>query len=439
MTDSPRKVLIIAYYFPPMGLSGVQRTAKFVKYLSKYGWQPTVLTVAPTGYYAADESLLREVEESGVRIIRTSSLDPNRLFKGKGVVKMPSEPVRKFLQFLGDTFFIPDTKIGWKFKAVRRASQLLKSEQFDLIFATAPPQTGFLVGTKLKKRFNLPLIIDYRDAWLEYPFKYFPTPLHRMLHRRLEKKVLKATERVIVTHRRVKEAILRKNVSLGHHDVVIISQGYDPEDFEQSAEVRPGSTRTMRIVHAGTFYAGRNPATLFQALAKLIKETPSMRGRIEISLIGNTRREDQQLVTKLGLQNDVTFHGYLEHKETARKLMTADVAWFVLDNDFQSPGKLYEYFGARKPILASVVEGYTKQLIQESGAAVCVPPTDVAAHQQALRDLFAKFEKKKLGKVPETFAERFNRVNLTGELVKHFESMMDIDRHAFVKMEGVPA
>jgi hypothetical protein len=125
MKSDFRKVLVIAYYFPPMGLSGVQRTAKFMKYLPKYGWKPTVLTVSPTGYYAVDTTLLEEVEQAGTEIVRASSLDPNRLFKSQGVVKMPSERVRKILQFAGDTVFVPDTKIGWKSKALKAATDLL--------------------------------------------------------------------------------------------------------------------------------------------------------------------------------------------------------------------------------------------------------------------------------------------------------------------------
>ncbi|MBI3579799.1 MAG: glycosyl transferase family 1, partial [Ignavibacteriales bacterium] len=108
MKHELRKVLVIAYYFPPMGLSGVQRTAKFVKYLPQYGWKPTVLTVTPTGYYAMDDSLLKEVEQAGTEILRASSLDPNRFFRKQGVVKMPSEGVRKMLQFAGDATFFPD-------------------------------------------------------------------------------------------------------------------------------------------------------------------------------------------------------------------------------------------------------------------------------------------------------------------------------------------
>ena len=120
MTDRQRNVLYIAYYFPPLGLSGVQRTLKFVKYLPLYGWKPTVLTVGPTGYYAFDESLLKEIEEAQVNVIRTGSLDLNHMMRGKGTVRMPSETMRRILQYFGDLILIPDTKIGWRRKAIRQ-------------------------------------------------------------------------------------------------------------------------------------------------------------------------------------------------------------------------------------------------------------------------------------------------------------------------------
>lgn len=435
MISDLRKVLIIAYYFPPMGLSGVQRTAKFVKYLPKYGWKPTVLTVSPTGYYALDPSLLAEVEQAGTEIVRASSLDPNRLFKRQKIVKMPSEGMRKLFQFVGDTFFIPDTKIGWKLTAIRAACGLLQREQFDLIYATAPPQTDFLIGEALKKKFKLPLVLDYRDAWLDYPFKYYPSPLHRYLHYRMEKRVVKAADRIIVTVRRVKESLLKHYLALDYHDVVIVPQGYDPDDFEPGVPRKASAHRKMRIAHAGTFYAGRNPSVLLQALHDVVRNVPALRGRIEISLIGNVRDEDKQLVNKLGLQNDVSFLGYLEHKECTKYLLESDVLWLVLDNDFQSPGKLYEYIGARKPILGSVVDGYISQLIVETNAGLCVPLKDVKAHERALLDLFAQYERNQLKHIPVEFAEKFNRLVLTGELARQFESLMDIDKNALVKME----
>ncbi|MCX6134134.1 MAG: glycosyltransferase family 4 protein [Ignavibacteriales bacterium] len=435
MNSEFRKVLVIAYYFPPMGLSGVQRTAKFVKYLPKYGWKPTVLTVTPTGYYAVDTTLLAEVEEAGTDILRASSLDPNRLFKKQGVVKMPSERMRKILQFGGDALFIPDTKIGWKSKALKAAQELLRREHFDVIFATAPPQTDFLIGEALKKEFRIPLVLDYRDAWLDYPFKYYPTPLHRYLHYRLEKRVLKVADKIVVTVRRVKESILKHYLNLDYHDVIIIPQGYDPEDFETRVAPKQPARRKMRMTHAGTFYAERNPSVIFQALHNLFRDVPQMRGRLELDLIGNVREEDQNLVSRLGLQNEVKFLGYLDHKECTRRLQESDALWLVLDNDYQSPGKLYEYFGARRPILGSLNEGHIKQLILESGAGLCVPLKNLQAHEDAVRELFTQFEKNQLKQVPEDFSGHFNRQILTGELARHFESLTDIDKNAFLKLE----
>jgi len=435
MISEFRNVLVVAYYFPPMGLSGVQRTAKFVKYLPKYGWKPTVLTVSPTGYYAVDETLLGEVEAAGTKIVRASSLDPNRLFKHQGVVKMPSERMRKILQFGGDTVFFPDTKIGWKSKALKFATDLLQREKFDLVYATAPPQTDFLIGEALKKKFKIPLVLDYRDAWLDYPFKYYPTPLHRYIHYRMEKRVLKVADKIIVTIRRVKESILKHYLNLDYHDVVIIPQGYDPADLKLGSNPRQSVRRKMRVTHAGTFYADRNPSVMLQALHNLFRDNPQMRGRVELSLIGNVRDEDRILVSKLGLQNEVTFHGYLDHQECARNLVQSDVLWLVLDNDFQSPGKLYEYIGARKPILGSVKDGYIKQLILDSGAGTCIPLKDLQAHEAALRDIFARFERNQLPQIPEAFSARYNREILTGELARQFESLMDIDKNALLKLE----
>jgi glycosyltransferase involved in cell wall biosynthesis len=428
MDDGFRKVLFIAYYFPPMGLSGVQRTVKFAKFLPKYGWKPTVLTVAPTGYYAFDDTLLKEAEDAGVKIIRTQSYDANHLFKKQGIVKMPSERMRKILQFLGDLFFIPDTKIGWKIPALKVASELLERERFDLIFATAPPQTDFLIGVALKRKFDIKLVVDYRDAWLEYPFKYFPTPLHRYWHKFLEKRVLKAADRVIVTHRRVKESILRRHSSVRYNEVVIISQGFDPEDFPSTVSEKRARPVRMKIAHAGTFYAERNPGVFLQAVANILRANPKIRGRIEINLIGNVREEDKRLVKRLDLIDAVNFLGYLPHRDCIKYLSESDLLWFVIDNDFQTPGKLYEYFGSRKPVIASLVEGYTKQLILDCGAAICVPLKDVAAHEQAIHEQFNRFEHKKLERIPNTFSSKFNRQVLTGELAKQFESLMDYDR-----------
>ena len=112
-----KKVLVLSYYFPPIGMGGTQRIAKFGKYLAEFGWEPTIITVLPISYWAIDETTLDEL--SHVRIIRTESLDPQRLLakmgkkqlakvgSGKGLAHFVNLKILPF-------FLLPDTKILWK-------------------------------------------------------------------------------------------------------------------------------------------------------------------------------------------------------------------------------------------------------------------------------------------------------------------------------------
>jgi len=414
-----RSVLVIAYYFPPMGLSGVQRTLKFVKYLPQFGWQPTVLTVTPTGYFAQDYTLLEELRPAHIEVERVGSLDPNRLFRKKGVVKMPSERWRKVLTYLSDFFFIPDNKIGWKRKALNAGEALFAKKNFEIVFATAPPFTDFLIGEELSRKFNKPLVLDYRDPWHEYPLKYYPTPLHKWKNYRLEKRIVHAATRIITTNRRVKELILKRYKFLHYHDVTILPQGYDPVDFADHAAPATKSHK-MRITHAGVFYGDRTPMYFLQALKKVITEQPALKSHLEAYFVGNFHDEHMKVVKSLQLEENVVVTGYLDHAHCVQHLVAADVLWLMLKNDSQSPGKLYEYFAARKPILACVVDGFMRQTIEEAGCGIIVEPDDVAGIAAGILKLYEQFKNGELPRPKEDVVLKYDRVELTNELSKIF-------------------
>jgi glycosyltransferase involved in cell wall biosynthesis len=424
--EARRRVLVIAYYFPPMGLSGVQRTAKFVKYLPSFGWHPTVLTVEPTGYLARDESLLAELDQPAVAIDRTPAAGPGRLFATREIVKLPSERTRKFLSRVSDTIFIPDNKVGWKRRAVARALELHERTPFDLIFATAPPFTDFMIGADIKHAIGKPLVFDYRDPWVDYPFRFYATPFHRMRHVLLEASALRASSHVIATSRRVKELLIKRYPFLSFHDVDIISQGYDPADFpavpERTRPARPDGK--MRITYAGIFWEDRIPDHFLQGLHDLLQERPRLRGRIEAVFVGTFREENHRLVSRLGLQDAVVVREYLPHSECVEVLRSSDVLWGISGDDLGTPGKLYEYIGARKPILALLPEGFLRQTVKEAGGTV-VSPTDVPAIKAALSEFFDKFEKRTLQGPKEEVVRKYDRKVLTGTLVKVFESLLE--------------
>jgi glycosyltransferase involved in cell wall biosynthesis len=429
-----RKVLVVAYYFPPMGLSGVQRTLKFVKYLPLYGWQPTVLTVTPGSYFAYDSSLLKEIEPSQIRILRTDSIDPTRFFKRGSIpdariVKMPREWIRKTLNVGSQFLFIPDNKIGWKRKACKEAGRLLAREKFDLIFATAPPYTDFLIGQYLKKRYRLPLVLDYRDSWIDNPYHFYLTPIHRWLHYVLEKRVLRISDKVVTINRRIKELLLTRYPFLQYQDVEIISQGFDPEDFDLNGVPPAPRGEKMRITYSGTFIDKRTPKYFLQALARLFYEQPGLREKIEACFLGCFREENLKQVRELGLQDVVKVMGYVDHSECVRNLLVSDVLWLIIGKgsgeDMMSTGKLFEYLGARKPILGCVPAGVAKTTIEDSGAGIVVAPDDVAGIGSAVKLLYQKYESHTLAGPSEDYVEKFNRKRLTADLARTFELLVE--------------
>lgn len=431
------KVLVIAYYFPPMGLSGVQRALKFVKYLPDHGWEPTVLTVTPTAYYALDYGMLRELIESNIRTIRTNSLDPTRLFESGKPVKMPHEKLRTFLSGISQAIFVPDNKVGWKHDAIRAGRKLLQEEEFNVIFSTAPPYTCHLIGTALSKEFKIPLVIDYRDAWVDNPLHLYITPFHRMMHQRLEKKVLKTSNRIITINRRIKELMLRRYRFLTYNDIAIIPQGYDPDDYRIDDTFKLPYSKKMRFTYAGTFYRNRTPKYFLRALSEVLKEHPNLKKKIESIFIGTFRKENLAMIESLGLTDVVKVFGYLDHRSTVRYLMTSDVLWLTIGNgkgeDQISTGKLFEYIGSRKPILGLVPDGIAKSTIIESGAGKVLDPDDVAGIKNAILEYYGLWEKKQLSEIPLEFAQAFDRVRLAGELARELAFQLDY-RGSYVKV-----
>jgi len=421
------KVLVIAYYFPPMGLSGVQRTLKFVKYMKKYGWEPVVLTAADTGYFAHDPYLLKEAENTGIKIYRVGGKDINSRLAKKGTVKMPSEIVRKILSRLSYTFFIPDNKIGWTKQALVKAREILKNEQIEMIFVSGPPFSSFMMAAQLKEEFNLPLILDYRDLWYGSQFAFYPTPLHKYLHKKKEYKVLKSADKIITTNRKVKEKILNYYKFLTFEDIFIISHGFDPQDFENLLPEKKNNNK-MILTYSGIFYEFITPKYLLKAFKKLSLERPDMAANIELHFVGLLRKENERLIRKLELESFVKQFGYLNHRDALVKVISSDVLWLMAGKarniETHSAGKLYEYFGTRKPILACLPTGALRSAAEEYRAAFITEPDNI---DQIKSTLFAIYELYKTQNLPipdEEFIEKHRRDYLTELLTKQFQFLI---------------
>jgi glycosyltransferase involved in cell wall biosynthesis len=422
------RVLMIAYYFPPLGLSGVQRTLKFAKYLPHFSWHPHVLTVEDRGYFAKDAALLDELKDLPVQIHRTKSLDPLHFMRSKNVVAMPRASTLSLLGKISQSLFIPDNKIGWKRKAVAKGLRIIEKENIDIIFATAPPYTDLLIGEELKRRSGLPLLLDYRDAWLDNPLHFYATPLHKALHRRLEQRALAAADAIITINRPIKERMLRRYDSVTHNDIDIVAQGFDQEDFTGLDRQRRNDGK-LRIVYSGLFYYNRSPDVMFRALRLLGERHPETCKRIELHIVGNTRDYDLDLLRRMELQSQVVMHGYLPHREAVQQLIDADVLWLLIGRgkgeELISTGKLYEYLGAMKPILATIPDGAAKQALEKSGAAFIVPPDDTEAICGQIHALYELHKNNRLPLPLYAYVSQFERKTLTGRLATMMATLVD--------------
>ncbi len=421
------KVLVVAYYYPPMGLSGVQRTLKFTKYMKQYNWEPTVLTTDSTAYYAHDNSLLKEAEEAGIRIIRVRGNDLNSRFKKKGTVRIPPEWVRKLLSRLSATFFIPDNKKGWSSEAITAARKLLEEEDFEMIFVSAPPFSSISMAVKLKKEFSLPLVVDYRDLWYDNPLNFYLTPFHRYMHKKMEYRALKSADRLIVINRRMKEKIMDRYRFITFEDIYIIPQGFDPQDFENLLPEKKNNKK-MKLTYSGIFYEFNTPKYFLKAFKKLTLVRPDIAANIELHFVGLLRNENRKLIRRLDLQSFVKEYGYLDHKDSLVKLISSDVLWVMVGNrknsDTVSSGKSFEYFGTRKPVIASVPEGALKSAMEEYGASFITAPNDIDAIENTIKTLYELYSKNELPVPNEEFIQKHRRDFLTELLTKQFQFLI---------------
>ncbi len=419
------KVLVVAYYFPPMGLSGVQRTLKFVKYMKNFNWQPTVITSGNVAYFAHDGSLTKELNEAEIKVIRVSgSKEPNSVLAKLGTMKMPGEFLRNIFDKLSQTFFIPDNKISWSKLAFKKIDEILTTEKYDALFITCPPFSAFDIISQIKKKHDIPLFADYRDLWYKSYFAFYPTPFHRLLHKKKEYNALKAADRIIVTNRKIKEKLLSTYPFLTFEDVVIISHGYDKEDFDK-VEAQPKPQNKMVLLYSGIFMVYNTPEYLLLAFKRLTIERPDIASNIELHFVGFLRKENQKLIRKLNLQSFVKDHGYVNHDEAIAKLKSADVLWFMVGRrrniDAILPGKVYEYIGAKKPILACVPDGAAKMAVEEYGAGFICSPDNIYEIKNTILKVYQHYSTNKLPIPSDEMVEKFRRDNLTELLTKQFQ------------------
>lgn len=428
-----KHLLVVAYFFPPAGGAGVQRPLKFIKYLPRFGWECTVLTVADGCYFAEDPSLLADVPPS-TRVVRTFSLEVERLrvlrtLRRRHSHTPPPDVVAgrragkrlSLLQRARKQLFVPDAQVGWVPFAIRAAMTLCKQQHVDAVWTTSSPYSAHLIGFALKRWLGLPHIADFRDPWTENAMDLIG---HKPLQRRLEGAVVRQADRVVGVTPGIVNFLRDAYCPTTPDKFAVIPNGYDPADFSGVHRAPPAGP--LRFVFTGAFYGKIEIGPFLLALSRFLQNTPAARRHVEVRLIGQFDRQTNlqylELVDRLGLGANVDRLGYVSHHMSVRALQNAHVLLLPVfagrGAAHHMPGKIFEYLAANRPILALADRGVAADLITEARAGVVVHPADLSGMERALAALWATYEAH--GALPHTpdhaVIERFSRIHGAAKL-----------------------
>jgi len=388
-----KKVLVISYFFPPIGGSGVQRILKYVKYLPEYGWDPVVLTVKPITYSVYDSTLLETISDS-TKIVRTESLDPLRLTKRltKARAKNVSDGglqgtensqishdnnLLKVYRSLRTMFAFPDVQLGWLPFALQSGINQVKAEGIDVIIARIPPYSNGILANLISQRTGVPYILDFADAWLDDPYLKIPTPLHKWGHSILERRVVSNAQAVVTCSDTIQQNFLRRYSSLENKTHVLYN-GFDPDDYSYEKKERSPHAK-KKIVYMGSLYVHHEPN--FLTLLEALKSIPDdLRNSLEVTFVGQFFDKAIALSCEAGLEDIINFTGYIPHSQAAEFLSNADASLlFVKPGDKESlTGKVFEYLTTTTPLIALIEpDGELGELLNkvERGRWI-VSPTD---------------------------------------------------------------
>ena len=411
------KVLIITYYWPPAGGSGVQRWLKFVKYLQNFDVEPIVYTVDNANYPKEDKTLLHEVP-TNIKILKQPIWEPTNLlfWKKKEAQKSDvSNAVNNgFLSFIRGNFFIPDPKIFWVNSSVKFLHQYLKENKVDVVISTGPPHSMHLIAQKLKQKTNIKWIADFRDPWsnLYYNEEFKQLSFAKKKNEKLENSVFKNADCILTVSNSLKKEFDQKATR-----VEVITNGFDDEVVTNTLITLD---EKFSISYIGLLPKQSNPKLLFKVLSTLCAEDTDFKANLKLNFIGDISEDVKQEIINYNLLGNTNFIGYVSHKEAIAYQRKAQVLLLLIPNVAKSggilTGKLFEYLTAKRPILAMGPEtGDLSEILKNTSSGVVVDFDNDAKLTSEIRNLYQQYKTGDL-QVNSKNIEQFHRKELTKSL-----------------------
>ena len=430
-----KRVLIITYYWPPSGGSGVQRWLKMSKYLPEYGWQPVIYTPEEGEYPILDASLEKDVAPEA-EIIRRPIVEPYTLYKKfLGIKKSESVKVgfikenrkklgwkENFSRWIRGNCFIPDARCLWVKPSVNYLKSYLKVHPVDAIVSTGPPHSMHLIAMKLKEVTGIHWIADFRDPWTEIDY-YGDLRLTRWAdrkHHRLEYEVLTKADKVVTIGWDCAKSLGR----LGNRNVCVIPNGFDWEVDAKPKEIL--LSQEFTLTHLGIVTPSRNAPQLWAALKELKEEDETFGKNLKISLVGQIDQSVLENLYAVGLKENTEIVPYIPHEQIQQAQGASQVLLLLVNNTPNAKGiltgKIFEYLASGRPILCIGPEdGDAAHILSETKAGVTVSFEDKEKMKEVVKVLYHKYLEKALPFNNSKEIEKYSRKAQAEEYAKLLE------------------
>lgn len=381
-----RSLLALAYYFPPSGGPGVQRTLRFVRDLPGLGWMPTVISVRPrNAAWPSVDPALEAAIPPAVEVRRTAAFDMYAGYarltgrKRNEVVSVGFAdagvpgPRERLARWIRGNIFLPDARVGWVPYARAEARRLVRNRAFDAIWSTGPPHSTHLAARSVARATGLPWVVDVRDAWPDptYEHRLGTGRLARRFDESLRSGVYDEASAIVAIGDHMADALRRITKTPVH----VIPNGYDATQFEA---LEPMPHEGFELLYTGNMPTERNPEALWSALARLGDRAPHLRVR----LVGTIDASVRQAAEAAGVAHRVRFDAPVPHAEALGAMVSADALLLVVNRTVGAEGiltgKMFEYVASGRAVLGlGPVDGEADRVLRQAGSGEMIDWDDV--------------------------------------------------------------
>jgi len=396
------KTLVVSFFFPPYNTIGAVRVDRTASWLLRYGHDVRVVTAQRQPFPAT----LRPCTPQD-RIIATPWLDFGGIVGGpqtssEALCENPAAISRgrnALRTITRNLVYYPDRYVGWFPWAVRAASASLRTDPSDVVLASGGPWTSLLVASAAAKKFDIPWVADFRDLWTDNPY-VDRTALQSLFDRVAENRVLSSCSGIVTVSEQ-----LASYLEVRHgRPVIVVRNAFDAVSDSEHCIVPESEPLgdELSILYTGKLYEGkRDPSVLFEAIQGM-----GERGRqVRIRFLGTPEKGlVRRLAEKHDVEDVVQVDSAVSHADAAAAQRRCDVLLLILGTSVRDhgipTGKLFEYIGARRPILAvnAASRSEAARIVSDHGLGVVAPT--VKAVQSAIEEWLAI--KARVGRVPST-------------------------------------